>query len=96
MNLTNGGPGASLVLPFGIGRRTCPGKKYTEMQLSVVVAKVKKIPFDIRTWLLSFVFFFSFQLLRVFKIEYVGPLETVFEFLIAPKGPVKIRFTDRS
>lgn len=40
MSIANGGPGASLVLPFGIGRRTCPGKKYTEMQLSVVIAKV--------------------------------------------------------
>lgn len=41
MSVASGGPGASLVLPFGIGRRTCPGKKYTEMQLSVVVAKVQ-------------------------------------------------------
>lgn len=72
-NMNLGGPGASIVLPFGIGKRTCPGKKYIEMELSLVVAK----------------------LLKEFKVEFVGELETVFEFLIAPKTPVDVRFIDR-
>lgn len=42
-NMNLGGPGASIVLPFGIGKRTCPGKKYIEMELSLVVAKVRSI-----------------------------------------------------
>uniref|UniRef100_A0A336MAY2 CSON014590 protein n=1 Tax=Culicoides sonorensis TaxID=179676 RepID=A0A336MAY2_CULSO len=72
-NVNKGGVGANLVLPFGIGKRTCPGKKYIEIELNLVIAK----------------------LLKEFKVEFVGELETVFEFLIAPKTPVNVRFTDR-
>ncbi|XP_063697170.1 ecdysone 20-monooxygenase [Culicoides brevitarsis] len=73
-SINAGGPGASIVLPFGIGKRTCPGKKYIEMELSLVVAK----------------------LLKEFKVEFIGELETAFEFLIAPKTPVNVRFVDRT
>lgn len=73
-NINAAGPGASIVLPFGIGKRTCPGKKYIEMELSLVVAK----------------------LLKEFKVEFIGELETAFEFLIAPKTPVNVRFIDRN
>lgn len=30
----------ALVCPFGAGRRMCPGKRYTKMELSLVVSKV--------------------------------------------------------
>lgn len=40
----NGGPGPAatfLVLPFGCGRRMCPGKRFVEQALQVVVAQVR-------------------------------------------------------
>ena len=33
-------PGASVVLPFGIGRRMCPGQKVIDIELTLLVAKV--------------------------------------------------------
>ena len=41
-NKTNSDPGAFLVLPFGIGRRMCPGKKFTEIDLELVTGKLCK------------------------------------------------------
>lgn len=32
--------GSSIVLPFGCGKRICPGKKYTEMELMILVIKL--------------------------------------------------------
>lgn len=49
-NMNLGGAGASIVLPFGIGKRTCPGKKYIEMELSLVVAKVRLGLFQSKTF----------------------------------------------
>ncbi|EAT37005.2 AAEL010946-PA [Aedes aegypti] len=34
-------PGSSLVLPFGTGRRMCPGNKIIEIELTLIMAKVK-------------------------------------------------------
>lgn len=31
---------ASLVVPFGIGRRTCPGRRFVEMELTLLLAKM--------------------------------------------------------
>lgn len=33
----------SIVQPFGTGKRGCPGKKFTEMQLTMLVIKVSLI-----------------------------------------------------
>lgn len=30
----------SLVVPFGIGRRTCPGRRFVDMELTLLLAKV--------------------------------------------------------
>lgn len=35
-------PGSSIVLPFGCGKRICPGKKYTELELMILVIKLVK------------------------------------------------------
>lgn len=32
--------GSSIVLPFGYGKRICPGKKYSEMELMILVIKL--------------------------------------------------------
>jgi ecdysone 20-monooxygenase len=32
--------GSSIVLPFGCGKRICPGKKYSEMELMILVIKL--------------------------------------------------------
>lgn len=32
--------GASIVQPFGCGRRVCPGKKYTELELMILTIKI--------------------------------------------------------
>lgn len=34
--------GAKLVQPFGVGRRQCPGKRFVEMELMLILAKVTR------------------------------------------------------
>lgn len=86
------GPGANLVLPFGIGRRTCPAKRFIEMELSLMVAKVSK---KINSSAILQLILIQFQLYREFYVDFDGELEINFEFLLAPKTPVNISFKDR-
>ncbi|KAL9905972.1 ecdysone 20-monooxygenase isoform X1 [Glossina fuscipes] len=64
---------ANLVVPFGIGKRTCPGKRFVEMEIVLLLAK----------------------LILAFDISFVEPLETEFEFLLAPKAPLSLIIRDR-
>jgi cytochrome P450 len=54
-------------------RRTCPGKKFSEMELTILTIK----------------------LIHAYKIEYTSPFEKQFELVLAPRGPVDIKFTSR-
>lgn len=66
-------PGSSLVLPFGTGRRMCPGNKIIEIELTLIMAKI----------------------FQQFEVEYHSPLDTQFQFLLAPATPIEIIFRDR-
>ncbi|XP_035783806.1 ecdysone 20-monooxygenase-like isoform X1 [Anopheles albimanus] len=66
--------GAGIVLPFGTGRRMCPGQKIVDIELTLLVAKI----------------------FQNFEIEYLSPLDTQFQFLLAPRTPIEIRFRDRA
>jgi cytochrome P450 len=39
-NTSHSEPGASLVLPFGIGKRSCPGKKFIEIWQTLLMGRV--------------------------------------------------------
>ncbi|XP_058060587.1 ecdysone 20-monooxygenase [Anopheles bellator] len=66
--------GAGIVLPFGTGRRMCPGQKIVDIELTLLVAKI----------------------FQNFEIEYRSPLDTQFQFLLAPRTPIEVRFRDRT
>lgn len=68
-------PNACIVVPFGIGRRTCPGKRFVEMEVMLLLAKVQRkyllnnkfrlilsIIFDI----LNFIYNYNFFLIQIF------------------------------
>ncbi|XP_067647429.1 ecdysone 20-monooxygenase [Eurosta solidaginis] len=66
-------PNACIVVPFGIGKRTCPGKRFVEMEVILLLAK----------------------LLLAYEIDFKEPLQTEFEFLLAPKTPLSLIMRDR-
>lgn len=86
-------PGASLVLPFGTGRRMCPGNKIIEIELTLIMAKVERCRFDPFT--LKTDWKFSFQVFQQFEVEYHSQVDTQFQFLLAPGTPIEIIFRDR-
>lgn len=92
--------GANIVVPFGVGKRQCPGKRFVEMELLIIVAKVRR---TFREQILTFIkieplrslLFSPFQLARSFEISFCDKLEMEFEFLLAPKTPVNLILNER-
>ena len=62
-----------LVIPFGCGRRTCPGKRFIKHTLPILLDRI----------------------VQNFAFESDEELDVQFEFLMTPKSPVKMTFTDR-
>lgn len=92
-----------LVAPFGAGRRICPGKRFVDLALQLILAKVfilldlSDIFICIHTHTHTRVnYSFYLQIIREFEIIVEEELDLQFEFILAPKGPVSLGFRDRS
>lgn len=88
-----------LVIPFGYGRRMCPGKRFVELELQVVLARVR-LPtcsylLNIRYLKILTDAFFCFQLIQNFEVNFVGDLQLEFEFLLAPAPSTNFIFKNR-
>lgn len=62
-----------LVLPFGVGKRACPGKRFIEQVLPSILAST----------------------IRNFDLNSTKDMQLQFEFILSPKGPIEMTFTDR-
>lgn len=89
----------AIVLPFGSGRRVCPGKRITQLEMLMVVSKVRIIGkrqsqrkdfIDV----INQFFILFFQLVQNFEIEYLGEMDLKSDFLLGPRN-VNVRFRDR-
>lgn len=91
-----------LVAPFGAGRRICPGKRFVDLALQLILAKVllffPGVSLDSSDiYIYIYVnYSFSLQVIREFEIVVEEELDLQFEFILAPKGPVSLGFRDRS
>lgn len=66
----NLGLGSSIVLPFGSGKRICPGRKYSEIELMLLVTKL------VRNFEISYVSPFEKQF--EFVLAPKGPVNIMF------------------
>lgn len=89
-----------LVAPFGAGRRICPGKRFVDLALQLILAKVllffPGVSLDSSDIYIYVNYSFSLQVIREFEIVVEEELDLQFEFILAPKGPVSLGFRDRS
>ncbi len=61
------------MLPFGFGKRACPGKRLAEVKLYITVAKMS----------------------HAFEITLDDEIQTEFNFLLEPAGPLRMSFFKR-
>jgi hypothetical protein len=61
------------VLPFGFGKRACPGKRLAEVKLYITVAKM----------------------FHAFEITLDDEIQTEFNFLLVPAGPMRMSLFKR-
>jgi len=64
----------NLVLPFGFGKRACPGKRLAEVKLYITVAKM----------------------FHAFEITLDDEIQTEFNFLLVPVGPMRMSLFRRT
>lgn len=83
-------------LPYGYGARMCLGRRFADLEMQILLAKVKRKHTQLsQTFTLQFVFFTNFfQLLRNYKLEFNHePLKYAVTFMYAPEGPLQFKMT---
>lgn len=97
-DVTSGVKHAFASLPFGYGRRMCLGRRFAELEMIIVLAKVYRNFWNILRTLDSRVncdFFFC-QVVQSFRLEYHHEkLDYHIHPMYTPKGPLKIKMIDR-
>jgi len=94
---TNNNP--FFAVPFGVGKRMCPGKRIAEHEMVILAAKVNTLAYIVHSSCVirnKFILkCYILQLLQNFDITFDAPVEQVYKFLISPKGPVAVTLKDR-
>lgn len=84
-------------LPYGYGARMCLGRRFADLEMQILLAKVCWVPHNlVHNGAQLLISFFVRQLLRSHKLEYnYEPLDYAVTFMYAPDGKLKFKMTRR-